>query len=427
MHTLSQNQKDKSSPWFLIVLFVVFPYISLLDNFVNLRVFNVSFLYLLVISLLFFYFLFLAKKKRYYFQDLLMIICLTFIVLLLRLLIGIDTEFSNPVAFLNKARWIFLIPVMIVLCREIFRRTKNINIIKMAIISSGVISALVAIGYYYGIHSFRILPSDVELRAIIESGEVTRVSGIWSGSNFYGGMLILSLWMLLEKKINIFTMPFIFILYYGILLSISRLPIIFASLLILFYFFHYRKSKKFILTIILTSLLMFVFIGIFSGLLPLHKIYGVFSGIRARIYTFGWEWESLVVSRVSKSLVGLKALFSRPSFMLLGTDIESLIDPLVERTKSSDLTFSDNSFIQGMVTVGIPVFLYFLYVCKRCFGKNFKNHSLKIYLFFIYILITLLTNNAILWDTWIFYAIMLYFLLNSNQWLTCKIYPKIKF
>lgn len=425
MDTIVQVQKEKSPPWFLIFLFIAFPYVLIIQHFLgDIRIFGNSPVYLIFVFLLAFYFLFILKKKNYYFQNFLIFVCLIFIVLLLRLLLGVDEASSGYLTFFEKAKWMIFTPVIIALAREIFYRVRNTNIIMIAIIVPAIISALSAIMYNFKIYPLWLLFGNITALMLFEKGGVTRAMGIWGSSNLHGAMLILGLWVLFEKKKNIFTIPLAFILYYGILLSISRFSIIFASILILYYLFLYWKNKRILMGILLIVLIVSTSSTLFRDSFNLDKIYHIYNKVDPRTYIQNTESGSLFVTRISKNLVGLKALFSKPLFTLLGSDMKSIVDPSVPATEASALTFSDNSFIEGMLEIGIPVFFYFLYVCKRCFGKNPKYPSLKIKLFLIYTFITLLIYNSILWDVWIFYAVMLYFLLNSNQATIYKIQSK---
>jgi len=416
MDTVTQIQKEKSPPRILIFLFIAFPYVLITQHFLgDPRVFGNSPIYMTFVFLLTFYFLFILKKKSYYFQNFLIFLCLIFIVLFLRLLLGIEEASPGYRTLFEKAKWMIFTPIIIVLVREIFYRVRNTNIIMIAIIVPAIISALSAIMYNFKIYPSWLLFGDTTALMLFEGGAVTRAMGIWGSSNIHGAMLILGLWALFEKKKNIFTIPLAFILYYGVLLSVSRFSIVFASILILYYLFFYWKNKRILAGVLLIVLIVSASSALFRDSFNLDRIYHIYNKVDPRTYTQNTEAEPLFAARISKNLVGLKALFSEPSFTLLGSDVKSIVDPSKSATETSALTFSDNSFIEGMLEIGIPVFLYFLYVCKRCFGKNHKYPSLKIKLFLIYAFITLLIYNSILWDVWVFYAAMLYFLLSSER------------
>ncbi len=341
---------------------IIYPYMFLWSFFypislglVHLQVLIPTFMYLLAI---FFRSAKIIKKLDF---PVLTILWAGIILFLLQLLLGLTSIDRLPLI-----RIIFTIPLfwsLYVVFIDTFEKKQKI--IKIIIWNCTVIGL-------FGIFQWLFFPN-----------VIGRTTGFLGGANVYANFLVIGLLAIDTRKTSILNSLIAIFLFVCISLGASRWAGIFA-IFILYRITIYGKGHKMIRIFIIVMCLIF--------LIVFEPIF--FKPIQYNVNRF--VNNPLPTSRVEKNVVGLEQVFNSGNSFFIGGNPKV---PVVKR----DIGFSDNSYILLALNFGaIFAFLWIYIVLVNLISfKIFKKNKIAL----IYFLGTLLFNNAILWDIWLFYVL----------------------
>lgn len=301
-------------------------------------------------------------------------------VLLARDAAGLNDVGGNFAQELAGVRYIFLLPVLAWLANHAVRQTTFARWAPWVMAVNGTVGCAVAIGYALGLYDFRIAANeDYALQY-----EITRAAGLMGGINVFAHTAVAALLATFAAP-GIWLLSVVPVLFLGLVVSQTRLAIAEAVVLLL-YAALMRPTAK-----------LSARLG--GGLLAASLIGGIWVGaqwsgqlepLQARLEE-GTSGDSL---RSQKYALGMAAWASNLTTVLVGAKDSDLIVGV--RPEDS---FSDNSFITALVSVGLvgtAVVIFELFAFLRSMSKN------RQFVTPLLILTTLFWNNAILWDVWIF-------------------------
>ncbi len=263
------------------------------------------------------------------------------------------------------------------------------------ILVNGVIAALVGVFNAASLINFRLKPTSgnpADL-ALYLAGEQGRATGLFLGPNTYGNFLVLPL-LLLNLKLAIpkwILVPARACLLLGILASQSRGAILGATFVLFSIVFEKRRSfsERLAVALISAFLLSLTWTSSWSSI----------AGGRVRI-----EETSLKENRLAKANIFISAIGRNWWTILVGANDSDLVLGQAEDQKATD-----NSYLLIASNLGLPAALLFFGVIgsrmrMRCqCGYSYHWRTLE-----LVALSMLALNNAILWDFWILYLIVLH-------------------
>lgn len=225
-----------------------------------------------------------------------------------------------------------------------------------------------------------------------------RFVGIMGGANVNANFnsLITAILILSPNKFSFSNkLLILFLSFVSVAPSLTRLAFIINFIIFLYVLYEKLKVKK---------ILSFLFI------IPVI----VYSIINLDIITEIRSVERIVNSvnnggdqvRSEKYAYGFSLIHENITSFVLGTSNEKQIGRIVE--------FSDNSFIQLPLNIGVPVSLLLLILLIKFskISQYLASKEMKIYIFIL--LLTLFLNNAILWIPWVFLATIGYWSISTH-------------
>ena len=324
------------------------------------------------------------------------------LIVVLRYYMGFDSSTNDSVQQAVAMRYMILIPVYILMAGYVCRDVKYRKYAAAIIVINASVNAIVGILYTLDILNYKIVSVESDLYSSYLMGEATRSSGLYAGVNVFSNTLALAVLIAVfyGKVSPLIRSIFITILVLGILVSQSRWPLLtVAIVLTILAISQQQSSKKRIVQVVF----LLVVLGVAAVWTTPQTRQGLF-GVSSRVAT---DSSTDLQGRFSKYMVGVKAIFEESRTPFVGARPESL-----SRGTALENIFSDNGLLSMLIRSGIPVTLIFLFICYRAL-KTFEveaSRTAKV-LFWLVAGGTLLLNNAIYWDSWLFHTALVYRLL----------------
>ena len=200
------------------------------------------------------------------------------------------------------------------------------------------------------------------------------------GANIFSYILSISLFLLFDKNIrkNVFTWVsyfFVFVSWVSILTMQSRYAVI-VYLIFTFYMLFVRYSY-------------FILIFIFPLLFLVPKL-----EITERFFESS--------GRSEKNSLYIKSILSNPEVLLIGQSKQNLDD----FNKSSDISLSDNSFFEVLLSGGILFFILFFLVILHIVFRSFFILNPTIIYILLFFVIGLLITTSIYFINYVFFLLL---------------------
>lgn len=324
------------------------------------------------------------------------------LIVLLRYQWGFDTSVNDSLQQAVAMRYMILIPMYFLIAGYVSRDAKFRTYAAAIIVINASVNATVGILYTVGLLNYKVVSIESELYMSYLLGETTRSSGLYAGVNVFSNTLALALVIaaFYGKVSPLVRSFFISILVLGILVSQSRWPLLTVAIVlsVLVMGRGLSLSKRLIQVVFLVFAL-----GLAAIVTTPQAREGLF-GVSSRVTI---DSSTDIQGRFNKYMVGVKAIFEEGRTAFVGARPESL-----SRGTALEDVFSDNGLLSMLIRSGIPVTLIFLLICYFAL-KTFEVESSKSakLLFWVVAGGTLLLNNAIYWDSWLFHAALVYRLL----------------
>lgn len=302
---------------------------------------------------------------------------------------------------LALVRYLILLPCYIslgiVACKSRWFRLSAPRVI----VAAGLVHAVAGILYSLGLFSFRVVGVDENVRAIEAMGGMTRASGLFTGTNVYAAFLALGVLVCVSTRWKTVTrVACCGVLFGGIITSQSRYPLAAAAIAVVWC--TWREGVP-----AWGRVVRFTAIAVAVFLAPV-MLQNSSQSVADRLSD-----DSIATdygTRLDKAIVGLRATFRGLDTILLGARPEDL-----EVGNDSAEIFSDNSYVELMVSVGLPLAVLFLAAVGIFFQTMRRRNARPVGPFWFVVLSAALFNNAILWDSWIYTMVMIYGLLGYAE------------
>lgn len=283
-----------------------------------------------------------------------------------------------------SARSIFMIPIYLLVAKYFTDSVFKKNLVSTIIIITALVHAIFGLFHHYYYMFIEIGTHGTQ--TLIGSRE----SGMLISSNCYANFILLGMLLLTNLSKDIFIQKYftwrcitLFIMFWGILLSVSRLSCCFAAFTIfVFIKNNFSTRKSWLLPFGMIFLMGYVFHDIIGQVLNRLMMEGV-----------GRE----------KNIIVMHMLFSHFQYMLLG-----IPQYIVSHTYDiAGHAFSDNSYMSLILNYGVVAFSVWFIAMVGLVNKTIVWRQCKYML--SYLLVILYFTNAILWDFWmLFYFLTLY-------------------
>jgi hypothetical protein len=324
------------------------------------------------------------------------------LIVLLRYYWGFDASARDSTQQAVAMRYMILIPLYILMTGYVFREVKLRKYAAAIIMINAGVNAVVGILYTLGLLTYKVVSTESDLYASYLLGETTRSSGLYAGVNVFANTLGLALLIaaFFGKVSPLVRSVFISLLVLGILVSQSRWPLLTVAIVLAV--MVVRQGHSF--TKRLLQVFFLIFVLALAGALTSEQTREGLFGVRSRVAV---DTSADIQIRLNKYMVGVKAIFEESRTAFIGARPESL-----SSGSALEDIFSDNGLLSLVIRSGIPVTLIFLLGCYFAL-KRFEVESSKSAkrLFWVIVGGTLLLNNAIYWDSWLFHAALVYRLL----------------
>lgn len=280
------------------------------------------------------------------------------------------------------------------------KRKQQTNKLVLIVVS---VSAIFGIVHFWFFPNFVLMNEDLHDFLSFENIGLLgyfRESGFMGNPNGWGAFLLAGMIALLYgdllKKRGMLGILVALLLAYSISLSASRLATGFALLLLAI---AVRRALGHLIALhspIEILLIFFIFIVLFGGaaVVRIDPFTPSFYG-PSRVVN-----DELVENRIASSELGVRALLVDPMEFLLGLPLDLANERLVD---VGGLTFSDNSFVLIAIRYGIPAALGWTIGVIASLMK--LKESRRDIIPLCYVGATLLLNNAVLWDIWMFFVL----------------------
>lgn len=325
------------------------------------------------------------------------------VITLFRTAWGLDDGVGLPTR-LNRVRFTLLIPTYIVIWRVVAEEPRWRRLIVNIMIAVGFVMGSMGLAYSLGFRSLP-RPTDPDHLALWMLG--TKYGG-FTQPNAYGALIVLVFFLIAFSQLKnraqvwIFVIPVMFV---GLMSSLSRWSIT-AGILVLAYAAISAKRIP-----LMKVAIIVVFLGVVYGNSANIKYMAdriTFMSVGAR-GTLSNVILGNIESRVNKSKIGLAAIMKTPTTVMFGARTSDLIGP------SQQDTFSDNGFVLIAARVGLPFTVLFLGMCGYLLLFGHGVRTFQTIVFFLWISGTILMNNAVIWESWIFLAAATYFAILFND------------
>lgn len=289
-------------------------------------------------------------------------------------------------------RYIFSSAIFLLVSRRFVNGEKNIHFLHSTLIAICLIQAVLGILHNHFFPEINISfdpdnPKGVEL---IFDAERTRESGTL-GASIYANVIVCGMFLLAAKNskessfhASVFSIVSIVMMFYAVTLSGSRYPIAVAGLATLIFFSRSLSNWKHWAAVGLLALVAFIFFTSTSGF-ELNSIYRFDqdSGGRGDKWLLPFE---LITASTLPLLVGVSSDLAANTFSSSGADI------------------SDNSYWLLALQFGPFFALVWFGFVINLLKENMANYVSV--LFIVYFVIGLGITNCILWEPWVFLAIL---------------------
>jgi hypothetical protein len=355
---------------------IFLPYINLFYFiFQNNNSNNISLLLFYVILFGYFSFGFLKNNVRY--------LSITYLLFLIGIIVIISriVIYNETIDLINNNKFYFLFLIYIFTSNLITKQIDKTTLINMILYNS-LFQAFFGILHYYFLYQFSFFSN------FYFPGEIIfglRESGLLINANLFSSFIFLGLIILIRDEFKkyihinrIIKSIFFILIIYALFLSGSRIVFLLLAILILS-ILKKRKSLKTIISLVsfiamLSLIRMDLFIATFNRLINLD------------------------FSRLLSFYTTINMLFSSFESIIIGVPNIKVLNTYT----SLNTVVSDNSFGLYLLSYGLIFTFFYLIVVVILLNK------FKISLFYwIYFLVILLFNNAILWDVWILYFLTL--------------------
>ncbi|MBP62400.1 MAG: hypothetical protein CMJ62_12845 [Planctomycetaceae bacterium] len=312
-----------------------------------------------------------------------------------RILLGVNPE-GGLAAQLNQLRFFVLAPIMLLLWRPVLADRSTRNVTSYILIGHGLFFGILSMGYVLGLHTIGV----ESVNATVTLSQGTRYVGFAAGANVHGGLMALlfayyCLSPIREKRL--FWVVLGPVTLTGVMSSGSRCAAAASCIQLCCAAILLGGKQRIAAGLGVVFLLGALSI---SDRGP-NELSGLIASLQERIDRTAEGGET----RWAKTQIGLAAISQSWQSLLAGTDANSLILGPEHIDQ-----FSDNSYIQMATIVGVPATCLFLWLCIRTMRVEPGRRRLEKFGYWSLISVTMLLNNAILWDIWLYFASAIYWL-----------------
>ncbi len=307
-------------------------------------------------------------------------------------------------------RYISAPTIFLLVSKRFVKGEKNINFLSGVLIATCFIQAVLGILHAYLFPELNISfdPNNSKDMEFIFDAERTREGGTL-GASIYANVIVCGMFLFASKsstqasfRSSILTILSAVVMLYAVTLSGSRYPILIASLLTLIFFSNSLFNWRHWAAIGVLALLSF---GLFASMESIEFL----SILRFNEDSGG---------RIDKLLLPFELITANMLHLLVGASNE-----LTANTFSmSGVGISDNSYWLFSLQFG-PIFavLWFGFFINLLKENIVNNRS---FLFIVYFLIGLGITNCILWEQWIFLAILTVTILHKRNQIGWEVNDK---
>lgn len=295
-------------------------------------------------------------------------------------------------------RYIVTIPIYFIVAKYVAKNKKLNDFISIAIIAQGVAVAIVMYFNAQFAPQVSLIQTDLGVSGITTTGNNPRTLLI--GVSIGSGHIILAMTVLIDwlgrikLKFGTSFAIYVFLLFssYVITLGGSRLPIVVSVAMVALMFYQNRESRK-----AFVHSLLFVFFVV---------VLGKYLSILLQIYpgvSYGnpiWRFGENSGGRGEKLLLAMKLLGQSWETFLFGV---SNSQQILARSNGG-YVFSDNSYAYIALNLGLPASILLV---KKFYDSIVELMDSAISrLFLLYFFVCLGVTNAVLWDPFLFSAIL---------------------
>lgn len=312
-----------------------------------------------------------------------------------------DVLYTEPGSFLD-VRYIFSPIIFILVFKRLVHGEKNANLLRVVLFTTCFIQAILGIlhAHFFSELNISFDPDSDQIAQIIFDAKRTREGGTL-GASIYANIIVCGMFLLipLNDKLSSYRASILLIIsalvmIYAISLSGSRYPMIVSGLIALVFFARFflnaRRRLAMLFILITLALLLYLSIGDFE----------FFSIVRLDEGS-GGRWGKFVLPLVLVSQNILHLFIGVP-------------DVIVTSSFTTDgYLMSDNSYMQILTRFGLFFISVYLICLIGILRQNIVD-KLSLY-FFIYFLVGLGLTNCILWEPWIFFAMLTLTILYQNK------------
>lgn len=289
-------------------------------------------------------------------------------------------------------RYIFSPIIFLLVSMRLIKGEKQIHFLSGVLIATCFIQAVLGILHnaFFPEINIRFDPDNAKEMELIFDAERTREGGTL-GASIYANVILCGMFLLTKKSSS--RTPFhtaillfisILIMFYAVTLSGSRYPIVIAGLLALVFFSRSLSNWRF-----------WVAMGVFA----LFSLFLLMNMETVELYSI-YRFDQDSGGRLDKLILPFELLTANILHLLVGASSE-----LTANTFSlSGVGISDNSYWLLSLQFGpIYALLWFGFVVNLVKENIVNNTS---FLFIVYLLVGLGITNCILWEPWVFLAIL---------------------
>ena len=375
--------KSKTLNRYIIFLLILTTFSNFFFNAVPITVFGISLYLFLFLALIFIIFLLKIKTQSKFDVFIYLLFLLIFVFFSSLRFLAYNSE-ANFLSYLLNHFSFYLPPILLMITSSLnilfFKKLKQFLIIIL------LIQAVLSVLFILGLPTINLLTEN-------HLENYRRYVGIMSGANVNANFNSLIVAVLLLSPNNYTFSKKILVIVLGIisvLPSFTQLAFAIIFLLFVYEIFNFIKKKTSISVWLLIPILIIpLFLLINDNISNLREL----RTIDRIIYSIEFGGDGV---RSSKYLYGISVLFENFTSFFIGPPQTKQIGNFIE--------FSDNSFIQMPLNLGVPLFILFILLMIK-FSKFLKQKiTLNLIVFLSIIHVTLLLNNAIFWIPWLFVA-----------------------
>lgn len=308
-------------------------------------------------------------------------------------------------------RYIFAPAIFLLVSKRFIKGEKNINFLSWVLIATCLLQAVLGILHA---HLFPELNISFDLNnakdmEFVFDAEKTREGGTL-GASIYANVIVCGMFLLAAKNSNqtSFRSSILFIIsivgmLYAVTLSGSRYPIIIAGLLTFIFFSNSLSNWRHWAA---------------TGVLALCSLI-LFMSMESVEFNAIFRFDEDSGGRIDKLTLPFELITAKMLHLLVGASSELTANTF----SSSGVGISDNSYWLLSLQFGpVFAFVWFGFVINLL-KKNIVNHAS--FLFIVYFLIGLGITNCILWEPWVFLAILTATILHQRNRMDREVYDKV--